>query len=99
MQNIKATEQHKTVKIIVEGPLVSGNVNFVSTIKTFPSSHHFIVDLTSAETIDSSGLGLLMILREYTTNSNKIRIVGSQPSIIQIFQMAKFNDFFDIDGY
>ncbi|MEO5350542.1 MAG: STAS domain-containing protein [Magnetococcus sp. YQC-3] len=57
----------------------------------------FVVDLTGAEFIDSSGLGMLLLLREMTDSINsEVEIVNARPEILKMLHTAKFEQLFKI---
>lgn len=56
-----------------------------------------IVDLSDVSYIDSSALGMLLLLRERMTAAEKaIELVNCQPSVRQVFAIANFNKLFTI---
>ncbi len=57
------------------------------------------VDLSTAEYMDSSALGMLLLLKEHA-DSKKSRVVLVQPSpaISQVLTLANFNQLFDIES-
>ena len=60
-------------------------------------SRRFIVDLAGTEYIDSSALGMLLMLREAAgTNEADIEIVNSRPEIRKILETANFQRLFKI---
>lgn len=57
----------------------------------------FVIDLTGAEYIDSSALGMLLLLREEAGgNEANIEIVNSRPEIRKILETANFQRLFKI---
>jgi HptB-dependent secretion and biofilm anti anti-sigma factor len=58
----------------------------------------FIVDMTDVTAIDSSALGLLVILKEYAGGSTgQVRILGCRPEIKKVLAIANFQRMFRID--
>ncbi|VAX13922.1 hypothetical protein MNBD_GAMMA24-398 [hydrothermal vent metagenome] len=57
----------------------------------------FNVELSGTEYMDSSALGMLLLLKEHADNC-KGKVILKQPSegIIKILDMANFNQLFDI---
>lgn len=56
-----------------------------------------IVDFSDVSYIDSSALGMLLLLRERMTAAEKvIELVNCQPSVRQVFAIANFNKLFTI---
>lgn len=61
------------------------------------TSRRFIVDLANVEYIDSSALGMLLLLREETdTNEANVEIVNARPEILKILETANFDRLFKI---
>ena len=60
-------------------------------------SMSYVVDLSSAHYIDSSGLGMLLMLREHAGgDSSKIEIRGANDRVKKILEIASFGMFFKI---
>lgn len=57
------------------------------------------VNLMDADYLDSSALGMLLVLREQASDRGiaRIRISNTKPVIRQIFAVAHFEKFFDLD--
>ena len=62
-----------------------------------PDIKTLILDLSGLEYIDSSGLGLLLVLRD-KTEAKKIEIILRQPKklVLDILNVVKFNRLFTI---
>jgi HptB-dependent secretion and biofilm anti anti-sigma factor len=59
---------------------------------------NYVVDLGRAEYLDSSALGMLLLLREYAGGDNaKIKIAHCRPDIKKILSIANFHRLFTID--
>nr|CRH07449.1 putative anti-sigma-factor antagonist [Candidatus Magnetococcus massalia] len=57
----------------------------------------FIIDLSGTEYIDSSALGMLLLLREEAgSNDANIEIVNARPEIRKILETANFQRLFKI---
>ena len=57
----------------------------------------YIVDLNGTEYMDSSALGMLLLLREYGGGDNSnIKIVNSNSEIKKIFEISNFHRLFTI---
>ncbi|MDH5570264.1 MAG: STAS domain-containing protein [Gammaproteobacteria bacterium] len=58
----------------------------------------YVIDLKDTEYMDSSALGMLLLLKEYSsTNSSKIKIVHASAEIREILDIASFDKLFLID--
>ena len=59
---------------------------------------HYVIDLARAEYMDSSALGMLLLLREQVGGDEKtVRIANARPEIRQILTISNFNRLFRID--
>ena len=57
----------------------------------------FTIDLTSAQYMDSAGLGMLLAMREHFGGEKaSIRIVGCSASLRSILRIARFDQLFDV---
>ena len=59
----------------------------------------YVIDLKDTEYIDSSALGMLLLLREYAGGDNaKIKIINCRKEVQEILQIASFDKLFDVKG-
>ncbi len=95
----KISEDGKTLTIEIGGRFD------ISCYKTFSDSYadkvksvsNIILDLAELEFIDSSGLGMMLMLREKATSENTdIEIVNTSPGVLKIFKMTNYNKLFKI---
>lgn len=57
-----------------------------------------VIDMSMVDEIDSSALGMLLLLREQCGgNPNKIKIIKCRQDIYDVLMMANFQTMFDID--
>ena len=85
---------------------ISGQFNF-SVYKEFreayqrsaqPASTAYVIDLAGAEYMDSSALGMLLLLRERAgAERSDIVITHCNPEIRKIFKISNFDRLFKID--
>ncbi len=61
-----------------------------------PSGAKFTVDLSRAEYMDSSALGMLLLLKEYAGDVAKVEIVNSQTDVLNVLKIASFDKLFEI---
>lgn len=54
-----------------------------------------VLDLVSTEYLDSSALGMLLVLRE-TVGDAKVRIVNARPAVKRILEIANFQKLFQV---
>jgi len=72
--------------------------DFRSAYKNTPITSEFIIDLSRASYIDSSALGMLLLLREHLGDSarSKITINGCTAEIKKILEISNFHNLFTI---
>ena len=56
----------------------------------------FIVDLSGTDYIDSSALGMLLLLRETAGEGAQVRIVNCRPTVRRILEVANFHTLFPV---
>ena len=57
----------------------------------------YIIDLGSTEYLDSSALGMLLLLKEHAEGeSSKVRIINSSAEILEILNIASFDKLFTL---
>lgn len=62
-----------------------------------PNLDKYIVDMGAVEDMDSSALGMLLLLRESAGgDAGSIQLIRCRPDIIDILKMANFQTIFDI---
>ena len=58
----------------------------------------FVIDMSSAEYLDSSALGMLLLMREHAGGDQAdIRIVNCRPQIKNILKVANFAKLFKVE--
>ena len=90
----------KTLKVSISGTL--GNDIHKEFRNAYESSSvsSYIIDLGHASNIDSSGLGMLLLLRDYAGGENSdITIVNCSQTILEIFNVTCFYRLFKIPEY
>ncbi|MBI3606703.1 MAG: STAS domain-containing protein [Nitrospirae bacterium] len=56
----------------------------------------FVIDLAGTEYLDSSALGMLLVLRERVGTETKIDIVHCRPEVKSILEIANFHSLFHL---
>jgi anti-anti-sigma factor len=76
----------------------SSHKAFIAAYKEHPKGEKdFIVDLASAEYLDSSAMGMLLQLREYSTKKpNSVVLSNGNAAIKEILRIANFEKLFII---
>lgn len=62
------------------------------------SSGEYIIDLGSTDYLDSSALGMLLLLKEHAeSNSSTVRLINFSPEIKEILTIASFDKLFTLE--
>lgn len=62
-----------------------------------PPSSVFEIDFARVTSVDSSALGMLLVMREQTGGEQaKIALVNCKPEIRHLFQISQFKDLFQL---
>jgi len=74
--------------------------DFLSTFETLnPVPEKFVIDTLQVTTIDSSALGMLLLLRNYAGGDNSnIRIINVKADILKLMRTCKFDELFEIEA-
>lgn len=71
--------------------------DFRETHKDVASGSQFILDFSSTEHMDSSALGMLLLMREELGyDVVNIKFINCRPNIKSLLDMASFNKLFDV---
>ncbi|HEB95361.1 MAG TPA: anti-sigma factor antagonist [Sedimenticola thiotaurini] len=63
-----------------------------------PERTRFIIDLSRTDYVDSSALGMLLLLRQRTGGGrDRIRLRGFGPEVRRIFEISHFDQLFDME--
>lgn len=86
------------VNVVVSGRFdFNDHTQFRDAYKSYPSSASYTLDMSGADYMDSSALGMLLLLREHAGgDSAKIQVVGCKDEIKKILSIANFQKLFDI---
>lgn len=59
---------------------------------------HYVVDLSATEYLDSSALGMLLLLKEHSESQNcSVKLTGFGDEIKEILTIASFDKIFTLD--
>jgi anti-anti-sigma factor len=98
---ISSTESRDGREVVIR---VKGRFDF-STHQDFRSAYEdheevpeaYVVDLREATYLDSSALGMLLLLRDHAGgDSRKVRIVNCNPDVKKILSISNFEQLFTI---
>lgn len=63
-----------------------------------PGNKHYVVDLSAATYLDSSALGMLLLLREHAGgDAAPVKIQGCDEDVRRVLKIANFEKLFQID--
>ena len=88
----------KSVKIQISGRFdFNLHKDFRKAYEEFPPASKFVVDLAQAEYIDSSALGMLLLLRDHAGGDKaSIEITHCSQDIYKVLKIANFHQLFNI---
>jgi len=71
--------------------------DFRETHKDADSTAQYILDFSVTEHIDSSALGMLLLMREGLGNDDaRVKLINCRPNIKKLLEMASFHQLFDV---
>lgn len=74
------------------------NADFRDAYRRFPPESHFILDMTDVEAIDSSALGMLLMLREYAGDeAARIVLRGLSEDVRRVLELSNFDRLFALE--
>jgi len=93
-----ASSDGKTVTVTVAGRFdFNDHSGFREAYRNTDSSAQFILDMSTTDYMDSSALGMLLLLREHAGGDNaKITVSGCKAEIKKILTIANFQKLFEI---
>ncbi|MGD8484533.1 MAG: STAS domain-containing protein [Thioalkalispiraceae bacterium] len=94
----KSLDDGKKVEINVQGRFdFNDHSAFRETYKTESPAAEYVIDMDRAEYLDSSALGMLLLLREHAgADKAKIQIINTPNEIMKIFKISNFDSLFNI---
>ncbi len=94
----KCSDDGRDMVICVSGRFdFSDHKDFRDAYKGAANDAQFKLDLSGTEYMDSSALGMLLLLREHAGGDTcKIEITGCSEDIRKILQLSNFNQMFEI---
>lgn len=66
---------------------------FRDCYRNTPPKKRYIIDLAGVEFVDSAAIGMLLLLREYTSNQAAIRLVNCKPAIKKVMEVSHVERF------
>lgn len=75
----------------------SMNAEFRKAYEAYPSGTSFVVDFGRTEYLDSSALGMLLLLRRHAGDTpSAVRLVNASPTTTRVLAIAKFDQLFRV---
>ncbi|MGD9163972.1 MAG: STAS domain-containing protein [Chromatiales bacterium] len=75
----------------------STHQDFAQTYNNFPKGEKsYVVDLTGAEYMDSSAMGMLLQLRGFNRPGEKVVLLNGNEAVNDVLQIANFGNLFTI---
>ncbi|MFT7185411.1 MAG: anti-anti-sigma factor [Pseudohongiellaceae bacterium] len=62
------------------------------------SVKEYYIDMAKTSYLDSSALGMLLLLRDHAGNSAVIKIINCNEDVFKIFQISNFEQMFEISA-
>ena len=71
---------------------------FRKSYQELPANTRFVVDLKNASYMDSSAMGMLLLLREYAGKENAdIRLINCNPDIERVLAVSNMDKLFPLE--
>jgi anti-anti-sigma factor len=93
-------ESSKTLEIKLSGRLdFASHHAFSEAYQSQPAEKidRYVLDLNDLTYLDSSALGMLLLLKDYASKSTSIVITNCSQDVFKIFEIANFNQLFTIN--
>lgn len=90
--------QSQVVHINISGQFIfSCHRDFRQAYESYPAGRAYDIDLSAVDYMDSSALGMLLMLKEYANvDASKIRLINASETIRKILDIASFGRLFTI---
>jgi len=95
---VTKSEDGKTITIKLPGEFdFRSHRDFRETHRDADANAQYILDFSSTEHIDSSALGMLLLMREGLGNDDAhVKLVNCRPNIKKLLEMASFHQLFEV---
>jgi len=95
--HVRATLTGATVTVYVQGRFdFNCHPGFRHACASFGRVREYVIDLANTEYLDSSALGMLLVLRE-EAGAEHVRVLNCQPAVRRILEIANFQSLFTIE--
>ncbi len=95
---ITATATATAVTIAISGRFdFNQNEAFRRAYESHPAGTHFIVDMARVQYVDSSALGMLLLLRRHAGNTKEgVTLANSSKDVTRVLEIARFHQMFTV---
>lgn len=77
----------------------SQNDTFRKAYEAHPAGTRFTVDLARVEYLDSSALGMLLLLRKHAGNTTDgVQLLNGSKDVMRVLQIARFDQMFRVSA-
>lgn len=92
------SDSGETMKIAIQGRFDFGSHQDFRECydKNGSNVKEYCVDMAKTTYLDSSALGMLLLLRDHAGNDALIRIINCNEDVFKIFEISNFEQMFDI---
>jgi len=96
--DVQKSDDGKTLTLAINGRFdFSLHKEFRDSYKGESADMVYVIDMHNTDYMDSSALGMLLLLREHAGNDMaRVTIEGCQPTIKQILAISNFEKLFNI---
>jgi len=95
---ITSTQTDKSVRIKTEERFdYAAHTEFRNTYRDVSPNYEYIIDMSETSYMDSSALGMMLLLREHAgSEHSNISVIGASPEIKKILEISNFDKLFKI---
>ena len=92
------SESGESVKIVIQGRFDFGSHQDFreSYDKNESTVKEYVVDMAETSYLDSSALGMLLLLRDHAGSDAVIKIINCNADVFKIFEISNFDQMFEI---
>ena len=96
--SVHTTDDGNKIELSIIGRFdFNDHADFRNSYRNASPSAEYVVNMKGAEYLDSSALGMLLLLREHAGgDSAKITIINTPDEIMRIFKISNFENLFKI---
>lgn len=97
--NSTLSNDGKTVTISVQGQFdFTTHKSFRAAYQQYAPDLNYVLDLSRTDRVDSSALGMMLLLREHAGGERaRIRVQGCSAAIKSVFDVSNFGRLFSIE--